>query len=247
MRNKVLYLKKKTKLLTDEQLKNAFNSYRQKIQGAKKKNREKLLDRYLVPIFALTRELVHRKTGFLLFPTQIFGGIVLHYGNVAQMNTGEGKTLTGLLPTCLNALSGEPVYVSTVNEYLVGIGANLAQKVFGDIFKIGVNSTSLSSEEKKNLYDNYDIIYTTASELGFDYLRNNLVTNIKDKANIDFFYLLLDEADLHCFDEAQNPLIISQGSREDAIHPNDYQLATQLTNSLTERKDYIIDHKEKDL
>lgn len=248
LRDKILVLKKKTALLTDKQLQKKFNFYREKIQSSKKKDRGKLLDKYLVPVFSIVRETIYRKKGILLFPTQVFGGIVLHYGNVAQMNTGEGKTLTGLLPICLNALSGEPVYVSTVNEYLVGVGANLAQEIFGDVFKIGINSTNLSSEEKRDLYNNCDIIYTTASELGFDYLRSNLVTRAKDKINMVFSYLLLDEADLHCFDEAQNPLIISQSSRQGGvIHLSEYESVTQLANSLIEKKDYIVDQKEKDL
>jgi len=105
-------------LLTDGQLQAKFELYRQKIQSNKKKNREKALNKYLVPTFALVREVIHRRTGLLLFPTQLFGGIVLHYGNIAQMNTGEGKTLTAFLPICLNALLGRTVFVITVNEYL---------------------------------------------------------------------------------------------------------------------------------
>jgi len=105
-------------LLTDQQLQSKFNNYRKKIHSVPKKNREKALDKYLVPVFALVREVIKRKTGLLLFPTQIFGGIALHYGNIAQMNTGEGKTLTAFLPICLNALLKRTVFVITVNEYL---------------------------------------------------------------------------------------------------------------------------------
>lgn len=118
MRNKVLDLRKKNELLTDEELQSKFNRYRERIQLTKKRFREKVLDKYLVPVFALVREVIYRKTGLLLFPTQIFGGIALHYANIAQMNTGEGKTLTAFLPICLNALSGRSVFVITVNEYL---------------------------------------------------------------------------------------------------------------------------------
>jgi preprotein translocase subunit SecA len=118
LKSKILSLKKKTKLLTDEQLQKKFSYFRQKIQKSNKKVREKSLDKYLVPVFALVRETIQRKTGLLLFPTQIFGGIVLHHANIAQMNTGEGKTLTAFLPICLNALSGRSVFVITVNEYL---------------------------------------------------------------------------------------------------------------------------------
>ena len=104
--------------MTDEQLQTKFKIYRKKIRSSKEKDPEKKLNKYLVPVFALVREAIYRKTGLLLFPTQIFGGIVLHYGNIAQMNTGEGKTLTAFLPICLNSLLGRTVFVITVNEYL---------------------------------------------------------------------------------------------------------------------------------
>jgi len=105
-------------LLTDDELQKKVGYYREKIQATEKRLRGKALDKYLVPVFALVREVIYRKIGLLLFPTQIFGGIVLHYANIAQMNTGEGKTLTAFLPTCLNALSGRSVFIITVNEYL---------------------------------------------------------------------------------------------------------------------------------
>ena len=249
LRNKILNLEKKTKVLTNEQLKSKFSFCRQKIQSSKKKNREKLLDKFLIPVFALVREVIHRQTGLLLFPTQIFGGIVLHHANIAQMNTGEGKTLTAFLPICLNALSGRSVFVITVNEYLAQRDWNLAKPIL-DFFQIssGVNLTSLSSEEKHEIYNNRSVIYTTSSELGFDYLRNNLVTSIEQKNKQDFYYAIIDEVDSILIDEAQNPLIISQGSRQNGIiHPTEYQFATQLANSLIEKKDYIFDQKERNL
>lgn len=112
LQKQILAQQKKTNLLSDEELKKKIAILRKKI--AKEKN----LDKHLVLVFVLVREVIHRKVGLWLFPTQIFGGIVLHHGNIAQMNTGEGKTLTALLPICLNALSSKPVYVITVNEYL---------------------------------------------------------------------------------------------------------------------------------
>ncbi|CAG8752881.1 39483_t:CDS:2, partial [Gigaspora margarita] len=213
----IVSLRKKTKLLTDEQLQSKFNFYRKKIRSGPKKGREKALDKYLVPVFALVREVIYRKTGLLLFPTQIFGGIVLHYGNIAQMNTGEGKTLTAFLPICLNALSG-------------------------------VNLTNISTTEKKQLYNDCTVIYTTGSELGFDYLRNNLITNIEDKRKQDYYYAIADEIDSLFIDECTNPLIISQRAQGGSvINPAEYQLATKLVNSLTEKKDYKVDQKEKDI
>ncbi|CAG8461124.1 12250_t:CDS:2 [Ambispora leptoticha] len=215
-------------LLTDVELQNKFNFYREKIQAAEKRFREKVLDKYLVPVFALVREVIYRKTGLLLFPTQIFGGIVLHYANIAQMNTGEGKTLTAFLPICLNALSGRSVFVITVNEYLSQRDWSLAKPIL-DFFKLnsGVNSANISSKEKHELYNNCHVVYTTSSELGFDYLRNNLVTDIQQKNKQDFYYAIIDEVDSILIDEAQNPLIISQRSRQgEIIHPSEYQATT---------------------
>ncbi|CAI2175043.1 17942_t:CDS:2 [Funneliformis geosporum] len=243
----VLSLRKKNELLTDVELQNKFNYYRKKIQATEKKFREKALEKYLVPVFSLVREVIYRKTGLLLFPTQIFGGIVLHYANIAQMNTGEGKTLTAFLPICLNALSGRSVFVITVNEYLSQRDWKLAKSIF-DFFQIssGANSTELSSEEKHELYNNCNVIYTTSSELGFDYLRNNLATDIQQKNKQDFYYAVIDEVDSILIDEAQNPLIISQGSRQGGnIHPSEYQSTTQLANTLQEKKDYIHFYKRE--
>ncbi|MCE8168204.1 MAG: preprotein translocase subunit SecA [Candidatus Moeniiplasma glomeromycotorum] len=246
LKNKIINLRKKTKLLSDKQLQNKFNYYRKKVRSNPKKNREKTLDKCLVPVFALVRELIYRKTKLLLFPTQIFGGIALHYGNIAQMNTGEGKTLTGFLPVCLNALLGRAVFVITVNEYLAQRDWNLAKPIL-DFFQIssGVNLTNLSATEKKELYNNCTVIYTTGSELGFDYLRNNLITNIEDQRKQDYYYAIADEIDSLFIDECTNPLIISQRAQgEDVISPAEYQLATKLVNSLIEKKDYKVDQKE---
>jgi preprotein translocase subunit SecA len=118
LQNKIIHLESETSLLTDDQIQTRFNYWREKIQNEKEEEREKSLEGCLVPIFALVREVIRRQTGLLLFPTQILGGIVLHYSNIAQMNTGEGKTLTAFLPICLNALLGRSIFVITVNEYL---------------------------------------------------------------------------------------------------------------------------------
>ncbi|RHZ37345.1 preprotein translocase subunit SecA [endosymbiont GvMRE of Glomus versiforme] len=243
LQKEILTRQKKTSLLTDEELQKKAAILREKIRKSKD------LDKYLVPVFTLVREVIHRKIGLLLFPTQVFGGIVLHYGNIAQMNTGEGKTLTALLPVCLNALSGKPVYVITVNEYLANRDWNLGKPIF-DFFGItsGFNSNSHSSEEKKELYANSTVIYTIGSELGFDYLRNNLITRIEDKNNLRFTYALLDEVDSILIDESQNPLIISQrwGGDELAIKEK-HQKSTYLAQQLVEKVDYKVDDKEKEL
>jgi preprotein translocase subunit SecA len=249
LQNRILTLKSQTGSLTNEQIQTRFNYFREKIRNSKKEEKEKLLDRYLVPVFALVREIIYRKLGFLLFSTQIFGGIALHNANISQMNTGEGKTLAAFLPACLNALSGRSIFVVTVNEYLAQRDWNLAKPIF-DFFQItsGVNLRNYSSEEKKNLYQNCSVIYTTSSELGFDYLKNNLVTRVEEKKKQDFYYAIIDEVDSILIDEAQNPLIISRGSREkESITPLEYQLTTQLVNLLIEKKDYIVDQKDKNI
>nr|CAG8502159.1 3129_t:CDS:2 [Entrophospora candida] len=147
------------------------------------------------------------------------------------MNTGEGKTLTAFLPICLNALSGRT-------------------KPILDFFQIssGVNLTNISSEEKQRLYNDCSVIYTTGSELGFDYLRNNLVTSVQEKRLQDYYYAIIDEVDSLLLDEGMNPLIISQRAYGGSvINPAEYQLATKIVNSLKEKKDYKVDQKEKEV
>ncbi|CAI2161748.1 1311_t:CDS:2 [Funneliformis geosporum] len=203
--------------------------YRQKVQSKNKKERAGVLDKYLIPVFAIVREVIQRRTGLLLFPTQIFGAIVLHHANIAQMNTGEGKTLTAFLPICLNSLAGRSVFVITVNDS-------------------GVNLNNISTEEKQQLYNNCSVIYTTGSELGFDYLRNNLVTSIQDKRKQDYYYAIIDEVDSLLLDEGMNPLIISQRAQgSSVINPAEYQLATKIVNVLKEKEDYKVDQKEREV
>jgi len=139
--------------------------------------------------------------------------------------------------------------VITVNEYLAQRDWNLAKPIL-DFLQIssGVNLTNLPSEEKQRLYNGCTVIYTTGSELGFDYLRNNLITNIEDKKKQDYHYAIIDEVDSLLLDEGMNPLIISQRAHgESVIHPAEYQLATKLVNSLVEKQDYKVDQKEKDV
>ena len=243
LQKKILVEQKKTSPLSLEKLKTKIKTLRQKIR------KDKDLNKHLVSAFSLTREVIKRQIGLWLFPTQIFGGIALHYGNIAQMNTGEGKTLTALLPICLNALSGNPVYVITVNEYLAERDWKLGKLVF-DFFDItsGFNSNTLTAEEKRELYAKCTIVYTTGSELGFDYLRNNLVTSLEDKSDLRFSYALLDEVDSILIDESQNPLIISQrwGSSE-LTTKEKHQKSTYLAQQLIKKTDYKVDQKEREL
>jgi preprotein translocase subunit SecA len=184
-----------------------------------------------------------------LFPTQVLGGIVLHNSNIAQMNTGEGKTITAFLPICLNSMMGRKVYVVTVNEYLAKRDWELAKNIL-DFFGIrsGVNLAGLSREEKKDIYNSCEVLYTTGSELGFDYLRNNLITNLADDIGNDYYYAIVDEIDSLLLDEGMNPLIISQRARnQSVIRPVEYKIATKIANFLKENIDYRVDSKERAL
>ncbi|KLL01814.1 MAG: preprotein translocase subunit SecA [Mycoplasmataceae bacterium RC_NB112A] len=248
-RDKILCLKKKIQLLTDQQIQKEFADCRQKIQAFPLKKRPTSLNKYLVSVFALVREVIHRQKKILLFPTQIFGGIALHYSNVAQMNTGEGKTFTAYLPICLNSLTGRSIFVVTVNEYLAKRDWELAKPILDFLgISSGVNLSSCSPEEKQKLYRDCVVIYTTGSELGFDYLRNNMVTRLADKRKQDYYYAIIDEVDSLLIDEGMNPLLISQRTYgSEVIQPTEYQLATQLANSLEEKKDYKVNQKEHEV
>jgi preprotein translocase subunit SecA len=248
LKNEIIERKKETEKLTDEKLKEEFSFYRNEIKKEENyKKKIKLLDKYLAPVFSLVREVIQRKMGLLLFPTQIFGAIVLHNSNIAQMNTGEGKTLTAFLPTCLNSLMERTVFVITVNEYLAKRDWELAKTIL-DFFEIksDVNRSGLTKSEKKKIYDECNVIYTTGSELGFDYLRNNLAVDPDNKMKQDFFYAIIDETDSLLLDEGMNPLIISQktGGELGKINSLECTIATKVSKILNEEEDYKIEEKE---
>lgn len=203
----------------------------------------------LVKVYALIRELIYRKLGLSLFATQVFGGIVLYYGNIAQMNTGEGKTLTALLPVCLNALAGKTVFVVTVNEYLAQRDWELAKPVLDFIgIKSGVNLSNHDKSIRKQLYDDCTVIYSTGSQLGFDYLNNNLAVKQSDSLKIKFDYALIDEVDSILIDEAQNPLIISTLNPATKQEEKEkYLTAIGIARKLVKERDYETDEKNKNL
>ncbi|WNE41325.1 MAG: Protein translocase subunit SecA [Mycoplasmataceae bacterium] len=254
IRKSILKLSSDFSILNENQLKDKINEIRVKIEIDKSKNNNEIdkdFNKFLIPVYALVKEVIFRKTGLSLFPTQIFGGIVLHNGNIAQMNTGEGKTLTGLLPVCLNALLGNSVYVVTVNEYLAGRDWELAKPIF-DFFDLtsAVNLNKYSRSEKKEIYEKCKIIYTTSGELGFDYLKNNLIKSYDEKIDMNFDYVLIDEIDSILIDEAQNPLIISQNLKNSDIievEQKKYSESMILANKLERNKDYEVDEKEKNI
>ena len=200
------------------------------------------LEDILVEAFATIREAAYRIIGEKAYFCQLLGGLAIHYGNIAEMKTGEGKTLTTIFPAYVNALTGLGVHVVTVNEYLTQRNAEW----MGPIFKflgltVGVNLRELSPKEKQAVY-NSDIMYTTNNELGFDYLRDNMVVRKEDRVGRKLNYCIIDEVDSILIDEARTPLIISGGVMQNI---NLYEQADMFAKSLTENVDYIKDEKTR--
>ena len=236
--NEVFELDEKYKKMTDKQL-----------QGCTKKLKERLkkgetLDDLIPDAFALVRESSYRVIGEKPFYTQVLGALAIHFGNIAEMKTGEGKTLTCVMPAYLNALTEEGVHVVTVNEYLATRDANWMGKIFEFLgMSVGVNLRELSPKEKQEAY-NCDILYSTNNELGFDYLRDNMVVKASDRVQRPLSFAIVDEVDSVLIDEARTPLIISGGKMKSA---NLYKDADNFVKTLHENEDYTIDEKTKDI
>lgn len=213
--------------LSDEQLQVKTPEFRDRLKKGES------LDDLLPEAFAVAREGAKRVLGLYPFHVQILGGIALHYGNIAEMMTGEGKTLTATMPVYLNALEGKGVHVVTVNEYL----SSRDEEEMGQLYKwlgltVGLNLNSMSPDEKRAAY-NCDVTYSTNSELGFDYLRDNMVVYKEQMVQRPLNYAIIDEVDSILIDEARTPLIIS-GEAEQAN--SDYIRADRFVKTLTEDK-----------
>ena len=200
------------------------------------------LDDILIDSYAVAREAARRLTGLEIYLVQIIGAIVLHEGDIAEMRTGEGKTITSLLPAYLNGMTHKGVHIITVNEYL----AERDSIYIGDILTflgltVGLNKRDLSRENKQAAF-NADVTYTTNSELGFDYLRDNMVRNHTNQVLRKLNYTIIDEADSILIDEARTPLIISGGRK--ASVPR-YEAADQFAKSLVEKDDIKIDKETR--
>lgn len=231
---------KKTKILSDEELSSKTAEFKERIsQGTS-------LDELLPEAFAVIAEADRRVLGKYPYDAQIRGGIALHKGYLAEMNTGEGKTLVATLPLYLNALSGKSTVLVTNNEYLALRDAEEMGEVFrflGLTCAAGVKERQeerFTNEEKKAIYAS-DIVYTTHSTIGFDYLLNNLVTKAQDRFMRDFYYCIIDEADSVLLDAATTPLVISGSPR---VQSNLYELADFFVCTLTEDVDYISQDKK---
>ena len=208
----------------------------------KELNNGKTLDDIIVPAFATIREAASRKIGEKPYYVQLLGGLAIHFGNIAEMKTGEGKTLTTILPAYLNALTGEGVHVVTVNEYLTARNAEWMKPVFDFLgITVGVNLRELTPQEKQEVY-NCDITYSTNNEIGFDYLRDNMVIRKEDRCLRTPNFVIIDEIDSILIDEARTPLIISGGRMNSA---NLYKDADRAVKALKYETDYTVDEKTK--
>ena len=204
----------------------------------------KTLDDILVDAYATAREAAKRVIGEYPFYVQLLGAIAIHFGNIAEMKTGEGKTLTSVMPAYLNALTGKGVHIVTVNEYLASRDANWMGQIFKFLgLTVGVNTRDLSPEEKKEAY-NSDILYSTNNEIGFDYLRDNMVVRKEDRVQRGLNFAIVDEVDSVLIDEARTPLIISGGSMHTS---NQYMDAQRFVEKLKENEDFNIDEKTQSI
>ena len=200
------------------------------------------LDDLLPEAFAVAREGAKRVLGLFPFRVQIMGGIVLHNGDIAEMKTGEGKTLTATMPVYLTALTGDGVHVVTVNEYLSERDATEMGELYNWLgLSVGINGSEKSAEEKREAY-NADITYSTNGEIGFDYLRDNMVVYKEDQVQRGLNFAIIDEVDSILIDESRTPLIISGGS---AGNTNLYERADRFAKTLREKSDYKVDLESK--
>ena len=231
-------LDEETHKLTDTELQGKTEEFKKRIADGE------TVDDLLVEAFAVAREACFRVIGEKPFYVQLLGACAIHFGNIAEMKTGEGKTLTGVLPAYLNALTGKGVHIITVNEYLAQRDTNWMGGIHRFLgLTVGVNLRDMTPEEKKEQY-NCDIMYSTNSELGFDYLRDNMVVRKEDRVQRPLNYAIIDEVDSVLIDEARTPLIISGGQMNSA---NLYIDADRFVKGLKKEEDYIFDEQTRNV
>ncbi|UMT81305.1 preprotein translocase subunit SecA [Staphylococcus roterodami] len=241
--DKVIALEEKTAILTDEEIRNKTKQFQTEladIENVKKQN--DYLDKILPEAYALVREGSKRVFNMTPYKVQIMGGIAIHKGDIAEMRTGEGKTLTATMPTYLNALAGRGVHVITVNEYLSSVQSEEMSELYNFLgLTVGLNLNSKTTEEKREAYAQ-DITYSTNNELGFDYLRDNMVNYSEDRVMRPLHFAIIDEVDSILIDEARTPLIIS-GEAEKSTSL--YTQANVFAKMLKQDEDYKYDEKTK--
>ena len=233
---KVMALGPEMEKLSDDELRAKTVYFRELLANGK------TLDDIKIEAFAVAREAARRTIGEYPYKVQIIGSLVLHEGDVAEMKTGEGKTLTATMAVYLNALAGKGVHVVTVNEYLSQRDAEWMGQIYRFLgLTVGVNLRAKTTSEKREAHA-CDITYTTNSELGFDYLRDNMATDMEHRVLRGLNFCLIDEADSILIDESRTPLIISGGARTSA---SQYTVADRFVKTLKKDKDYSVDVKEK--
>jgi preprotein translocase subunit SecA len=224
------------KELSDDELKAKTAYFKEKLANGSS------LDDILAEAFAVVREAAWRTVGMRPFDVQLIGGIVLHEGKIAEMKTGEGKTLAATMPLYLNALTGKGAQLVTVNDYLARRDASWMGPIYNFLgLSVGVIVHGLTDEERRKAYGS-DITYGTNNEFGFDYLRDNMKFNLEDYVQRDFHYAIVDEVDSILIDEARTPLIISGPSEEST---DKYYRINQIIPGLRKEKDYTIDEKAR--
>ena len=234
--DKVMALDEEYSKLTDTELQNKTEEFKERL------NNGETLEDILVEAFATAREAAFRVIGEKHYYVQILGALAIHYGNIAEMKTGEGKTLTSVLPAYLNALTGKGVHIITVNEYLAGRDAEWMGGIHRFLgLTVGVNRRDMTAEEKREAY-NCDILYSTNNEIGFDYLRDNMVVRKEERVQRPLNFAIIDEVDSVLIDEARTPLIISGG---EMANQNLYISADKYAKSLKIEEDFIYDEKTK--
>lgn len=223
--------------LSDSELKTKTEEFRERLTEGQ------TLDDILVEAFAVAREACDRVIGEKPYYVQILGALAIHFGNIAEMKTGEGKTLTSVMPAYLNALTGEGVHIITVNEYLADRDANWMGNIHRFLgLTVGINLRDLTPKQKQEQYA-CDILYSTNNEIGFDYLRDNMVIRKEDRVQRPLNFAIIDEVDSVLIDEARTPLIISGGEMKSA---NLYIDADRFVKSLKE-EEFIYDEKTKNV
>ncbi|HOE54126.1 MAG TPA: preprotein translocase subunit SecA [Bacilli bacterium] len=233
---KVIAYEKTMEALTDDELKAKTPEFRERLTNGE------TLDDLLPEAFAVAREAARRTLGQFPYPVQIMGAIVLHHGDVAEMRTGEGKTLTATMAVYLNALSGKGVHVVTVNEYLAARDADWMGQIYRFLgLTVGVNLREKTAREKREEYL-CDITYTTNSEVGFDYLRDNMASSVDGRVLRGLEYAIVDEADSILIDESRTPLIISGGAK---VQASSYNVADRFVKTLRRDKHFVVDIKTK--
>ena len=229
--------------LDDQMSKLKDSDFKKKTEEFKVRlNSNENLDNILIEAMALAREACFRGIGEKPFKVQVIGALAIHYGNIAEMKTGEGKTLTTVLPAYVNALTGKGVHVVTTNEYLSERNATWMKPIYDLLgVTVGVNLRDMTPKEKQEVY-NCDITYSTNNEIGFDYLRDNMVVRGEDRVQRPLNFCIIDEVDSILIDEARTPLIISGGK---ANSNNLYIEANRAVKNLKEDTDYTVDLKTK--